>query len=95
VRIRSLKPEILTDEKSAALTDTEWRLFVSCIVMADDYGNFRATPAFLCSQAFWATTTYRDACAKALDTLARVSLVGLYSSGGQQYGDWLRQKFGG
>jgi hypothetical protein len=86
MRIRTIKPEILTDEKSAALTDTSWRLFVSCIVMADDYGNFRASPAFLHSQVFWATTTYRDACAKALETLARLSLVSLYEVGGQQYG---------
>jgi hypothetical protein len=86
MRIRTIKPEILTDEKSAALTDTAWRLFVSCIVMADDYGNFRASPAFLHSQVFWATTTYRDACANALETLARLSLVSLYEVGGQQYG---------
>lgn len=86
LRIRTLKPEILTDEKSAALSDTEWRLFVSCIVMSDDYGNFRASPAFLHSQAFWAASTSRDACAKAIETLARLSLVTLYTVCGQTYG---------
>lgn len=86
MRIRTIKPEILTDEKTAGLSDTSWRLFVSCIVMADDYGNFRASPAFLHSQVFWANATYPDACAKALETLARLSLVSLYKVAGQQYG---------
>jgi hypothetical protein len=86
MRIRTIKPEILTDEKSAALSDTEWRLFVSCIVMADDYGNFRASPAFLHSQVFWSTATTREDSKKALETLARLSLLMLYDVGGQQYG---------
>lgn len=86
MRIRTIKPEILTDEKSAGLPDAAWRLFVSCIVMADDYGNFRASPAFLHSQVFWASSTTRDACGKALETLARLSLLCLYEVGGQQYG---------
>lgn len=85
-RIRTLKPEILTDEKTAALSDTEWRLFVSCIVMADDYGNFRASPSFLHSQAFWSASTSREDSRKALETLARVSLLSLYQVAGQQYG---------
>jgi hypothetical protein len=85
-RIRSIKPEILTDEKSAGLSDTEWRLFVSCIVMADDYGNFRASPAFIHSQVFWACSTSREDSRKALETLAIVSIVQLYDDSGQQYG---------
>ncbi len=86
MRIRSLKPEILTDEKTAGLTDTEWRLFVSCIVMADDYGNFRASPAFLHTQVFWGVSSTRDAVEKARETLARVSLLSLYEVKGQSYG---------
>jgi hypothetical protein len=86
MRIRTLKPEILTDEKSAVLSDSEWRLFVSCIVMADDYGNFRSSPSFLHSQVFWASGTTIEASRGALETLARVSLVSLYQVSGQQYG---------
>lgn len=85
MRIRSLKPEILTDEKSAGLSDTEWRLFVSCIVMSDDYGNLRASQSFLYSQCFWATQTSREDVARARETLARLSLLVLYEVGGQQY----------
>jgi hypothetical protein len=86
MRIRTLKPEILTDEKSAGLSDTELRLFVSLIVMADDHGRFRANPAFVHSQVFWASGTSREASRDALDTLARLSLVILYEVAGQQYG---------
>jgi hypothetical protein len=86
MRIRSLKPEILTDEKTAGLTDAEWRLFVSCIVMADDYGNFRASPAFLHTQVFWGINTKREDVANARESLARLSLVSLYEVGGQSYG---------
>ena len=85
-RIRTIKPEILTDEKTAALSDTEWRLFVSCIAMADDYGNFRASPAFIHSQAFWSSSTTREDSRKALENVASVSLIKLYVVEGQQYG---------
>jgi hypothetical protein len=84
-RIRTIKPEILTDEKTAALSDTEWRLFVSCVVMADDYGNFRASPAFIHSQVFWSSSTSREESRKALETLASLSLLQLYVVSGQQY----------
>jgi len=86
MRIRTLKPELLTDEKTAALPDPEWRLFVSCILMADDYGNFRASPAALRAQAFWGTSATIENVAKARESLARVSLVSLYEVNGQSYG---------
>lgn len=95
MRIRTLKPEILTDEKSAGLTDTAWRLLVSLIVMADDYGRFRANPAFVHSQVFWASNTSREASGAALETLARLSLVTLYEVAGQRYGkitNWERHQ---
>jgi hypothetical protein len=84
-RIRTIKPEILTDEKTAGLNDTEWRLFVSCLAMADDYGNFRASPAFIHSQVFWASNTSREASRDALESLARLSLLVSYTVNGQQY----------
>ena len=46
-RIRSIKPELLEDEKAAALSDAAWRLFVSSWLLADDYGCFRAGPRYL------------------------------------------------
>ena len=86
MRIRTLKPELLTDEKTAGLSDVEWRLFVSCILMADDFGNFRSSPAALRAQAFWGTETTLEAVAKAREGLARVSLLSLYEVNGQSYG---------
>jgi hypothetical protein len=54
--------------------------------MADDYGNFRASPAFLHTQVFWGINTKREDVAKARETLTRISLVSLYEVGGQSYG---------
>lgn len=42
-RIRTIKPEILEDEKTLDLSDLAWRLFVSSWVLADDQGDFRAS----------------------------------------------------
>ena len=95
MRIRTIKPEILTDEKTAGLSDTTWRLFISLIVMADDHGRFRATPAFLHSQVFWSAETSRESSRESLETLARLSLVMLYEVSGQQYGkiaNWERHQ---
>ena len=86
MRIRTLKPELLTDEKTAGLDDVEWRLFVSCILMADDYGNFRASPAALRAQAFWGTDATLETVANTREGLAMVSLVSLYEVNGQSYG---------
>lgn len=41
-RIRTLKPEILEDARTAGLSDAAFRLFVAMIVLADDHGNLRA-----------------------------------------------------
>jgi hypothetical protein len=54
-RIRSIKPEILEDERSAGLSSDAWRLWVSMWLLADDHGRLRGTPEWLRSQVFWAT----------------------------------------
>ena len=41
-RIRTIKPELLDDAVTAGLSDMAFRLFVSSIVLADDYGRLRA-----------------------------------------------------
>ena len=83
-RIRSIKPEILEDEKTSNLTDHEWRLFVSLWLLADDYGNFRADTRWLTSQVFWATDNQDSR--EPLETLARLSVIRLYAVNGQSYG---------
>lgn len=52
-RIRTIKPELLDDEKTATLTNGEWRLFVSMILLADDYGNLHANSRKLAATIFW------------------------------------------
>lgn len=52
-RIRSIKPEILTDRKAAKLSHAAWRLWVSCWVQADDEGRLPADPDQLRARVFW------------------------------------------
>lgn len=52
-RIRSIKPELLEDAKSAKLSDGAWRLFVSGILLADDFGVLRAESRQLQGAVFW------------------------------------------
>jgi len=53
-RIRSLKPEILDDERTAGLSDPAWRLYVSMLLLADDPGNLRSDGRLLISEIWWA-----------------------------------------
>jgi len=52
-RIRSIKPEILEDERSAALSSDAWRLWVSMWLLADDFGNLRGDSRRLAAEIFW------------------------------------------
>lgn len=81
-RIRSIKPEILTDEKAAGLSHEAWRLWVSMFVLADDAGNLPASPRLLAAQVFWARPA--DV-APALAELVEVGLISLYQVHGQQF----------
>ena len=51
-RIRSLKPEYLTDERTADLSDRAARLFVGGLLLADDHGRLRAGTSYLFGQVF-------------------------------------------
>lgn len=84
-RIRSIKPEILDDEKTAALSHLEWRLFVSVWLIADDYGNFRGDPTFVMGQVLWAAGESPRSVAGALEGLQKVSLLTRYMVRGQTY----------
>jgi hypothetical protein len=82
-RIRSIKPELLEDEKTASLSHLEWRVFVSLLLLADDYGNFRATPGRVAGAALWA---HDDDIGPVLQRLNDLELVRLYAVDGQRYG---------
>lgn len=84
-RIRSIKPEILEDEKTAALPHLEWRLFVSLWLIADDHGNLRGDPGYVQGQTLWASSETREAVAGALEALVAVDLLARYTVRGQAY----------
>lgn len=84
-RIRSIKPELLEDDKAAELSDVAWRLWVSSWCIADDHGRFRAGAAFLHAQAFWGRPRPVDQVAGAVDELAAAGLITLYQVNGQKY----------
>jgi hypothetical protein len=82
-RIRSIKPEILEDEKTAGLPHEAWRVFVSLFLVVDDYGNCRANPVFLEGQTLWGMPS--DDFGANLARLSRESLITLYAVRGQAY----------
>lgn len=84
-RIRSLKPEIIENARTAALSSEAFRLFIGCIAQADDYGNFIAEPKKLEGAVFWACDP-RESVQALLEILARVSLVKLYAVDGRRFG---------
>jgi hypothetical protein len=85
-RIRTIKPELLEDTKTANLSHLEFRLFVSLLLMADDYGNLRASPGFVRGIAFWALEELEeDDVAKAIVELEEAGLLETYVMRGQLY----------
>lgn len=83
-RIRTLKPELLEDEKVAPLSDSAWRLFVSLITLADDYGNVRADVRWLQGQVWWAHAEPPNVLS-ALVELVKASLIEPYGVRGGAY----------
>ena len=84
-RIRTINPELLDDERTAALPDRAFRLFIGLILMADDHGNLRATPALIKGAVFWAVLATIDEVEVALDELGEAGLVARYEVRGQPY----------
>jgi len=83
-RIRTIKPELLDDERTSGLSDAGFRLFVSLILLADDHGAGRAGRL----QLHAATRCGRgdpEITARALEELAVAGLVTVYSVRGQRY----------
>ncbi len=83
-RIRTLKPEILDDEKVAPLSDTAFRLFTSFVILADDHGNARADVRWLTGQVWWAHMEPPNVL-HALVELCRASLIDVYAVRGGTY----------
>lgn len=83
-RIRTIKPEVLEDERPAALSDGAWRLWVSMWLIADDHGNCRADAKYLRAQVWWAHDTPPDV-TKMVTELRAAGSISLYSVRGQTY----------
>src|SRR5689334_14652326 len=83
-RIRTLKPEILEDEKTAPLSDTAFRLFTSLVVLADDWGNVRCDVRLLQGQIWWAHENKPNVLL-ALIELCRATLIEVYAVRGGTY----------
>ncbi|MCL2724587.1 MAG: hypothetical protein FWD69_09150 [Polyangiaceae bacterium] len=84
-RIRSIKPEILEDAVTAGLSDVAFRIFIAVIVLADDYGRFRAEPGWLRGQIYWSKDVDLSvfaAALKELDPLVRLYQVNARERGG-------------
>ncbi|MCL2777735.1 MAG: hypothetical protein FWD73_06995 [Polyangiaceae bacterium] len=84
-RIRTIKPEILEDAVTGGLSDMAFRIFIAVIVLADDYGRFRAEPGWLRSQIYWSRDVTLPDFIAALADLD--PLVRLYQVNGQRYGE--------
>lgn len=52
-RIRTIKPEILRDEKTATLPDAAWRIFIGLFSLADDYGRLHAAAEQIAGSVLW------------------------------------------
>lgn len=93
-RIRSLKPEWKEDELLAAASDEARVLSAALILMADDYGNGRASIATIAAET-WRYQLEANDGAQAPEVLAKASrafcellnirYVGLYMVDGQKY----------
>lgn len=81
-RIRSIKPELLTDAKAVRLSDTAWRCWVSCWLLADDTGRLPGDPAIVGGQVFPLKPVKADA---AIVELIQTGLVTGYSVRGEPY----------
>jgi hypothetical protein len=84
-RIRTIKPELLDDAVTAGLSDMAFRLFVSSLVLADDYGRLRAEPAWLMGQIYWTRTIQVEEFLSALKEL--IPLMLFYEVNGQRYAE--------
>ncbi len=83
-RIRTLKPEILERERTATLSSDAWRLYVSLIVLADDFGNAAAIHPRLHAAVFWGCP-HPVAVKDLIEELVAAGLISKYSVKGEPF----------
>ncbi len=84
-RIRTIKPELLEDERTACLSDRAYRLFIGALLIADDYGNLRADARYLAGAITWGIEGTAAAAETAVRELAVARLLSVYDLRGQRY----------
>ncbi len=82
-RIRTIKPETLSDAKAARLSDRAWRLWVSMWTLADDCGLAPADVDYLSAQVFWGTKDKSAHTARV--ELVTAGFISLYDINGETY----------
>lgn len=82
-RIRSIKPEWLDDERLATASSDARVLSIALILLADDFGNGRASSLILGSRVFPGAQPER--LRDALEELERLSFARTYEADGQRY----------
>lgn len=88
-RIRTVKPEIWSDEALGACPRDARLLFIGLITQADDAGRFRAAPALLRASIFpYDESLNKDRVQDWLEALGAAGLVLLYTVKGEQYGEF-------
>lgn len=85
MRIRTIKPEWLDDERLVLAPATARVLSVSLIVMADDAGRGRANVTMLAARVFPGETCPRTTAADSLACLVSARFVEVYEVDGQTY----------
>ena len=87
-RIRTLKPEHKQHRKIGPLSDRDYRLWVGLVTEADDAGRLVADPGQLCALVFpYHPRVTAAQLGAALDRLAALGLIRLYTVAGTRYAD--------
>lgn len=85
-RIRSIKPEILEDERPGRLEHIDWRLYVSLWTLADDSGRLRAAAEFIRANVFmYRTEVTQKQVEAALERLEGAKLIERWTHNDQAY----------
>lgn len=85
MRIRTIKPEWLDDERLVLASAEARVLSIALILLADDYGNGRANRTVLSARVFPGSRDPRETLGHALESLEAAGFVDLYEVDGQSY----------
>lgn len=85
MRIRTVKPEWLDDERIVCASPEARVMTIALILLADDHGRGRASLPVLAGRVFPGSANPREDASRALDELASLQFVLVYEVDGQSY----------